>query len=124
MMFVITPSSRPYAVRAVEEAPDGYQVVIKPKRRTLPQNDKLHAVLRDIAEQVVWHGEKLSVDEWRVMLSAAWKKQTVKPGIDGGFVVFGASTRQMTTAELSELVELAYAFGSQQGVAWNESTDW
>lgn len=121
LAFILTDTSRRTAIEAIVAAPDGMEVIIQPRKRTLPQNDKLHAVLRDIADQVVWHGEKLSVDEWRVMLSAAWKKQTVRHGIDGGFVVMGTSTSQMSKAELSELVELAYAFGSQQGVKWNEA---
>lgn len=44
------------------------------------------------------------------------KRQKVVPGIDGGFVVLGSSTRRMTVAEMGELMELMEAFGTQQGV--------
>lgn len=121
LYFVLHETSRRNAMTALVNAPDGMEVIIQPRKRTLPQNDKLHAVLRDISEQVVWYGEKLSVDEWKIILSASWKKQSVKRGIDGGFVVMGISTSAMTKAELSELVELAYAFGSEQGVRFSET---
>lgn len=121
LAFVLNETSRRNAMAALVNAPDGMEVIIQQRKRTLPQNDKLHAVLRDISEQVVWYGEKLSVDEWKIILSASWKKQSVKRGIDGGFVVMGTSTSAMTKAELSELVELAYAFGSEQGVRFSET---
>jgi hypothetical protein len=38
------------------------------------------------------------------------------PGIDGGFVVLGQSTKKMSKAELGELMELIEAFGAQRGV--------
>ena len=121
LAFVLSETSRRHAMTALVNAPDGMEVIIQQRKRTLPQNDKLHAVLRDISEQVVWYGEKLSVDEWKIILSASWKKQSVKRGIDGGFVVMGVSTSGMNKAELSELVELAYAFGSEQGVKFSET---
>lgn len=121
LYFILNETSRRNAMTALVNAPDGMEVIIQQRKRTLPQNDKLHAVLREISEQVVWYGEKLSVDEWKIILSASWKKQSVKRGIDGGFVVMGVSTSGMNKTELSELVELAYAFGSEQGVRFSET---
>ena len=84
--------------------------------RSLEQNRMMWANLEDIANQVVWYGQKLHKEEWKDVLTAALKKQKVVPGIDGGFVILGASTRKMTVAEMSELIELSTAFGTQQGV--------
>jgi len=42
------------------------------------------------------------------------------PGIDGGFVVLGLSTSKMSKEEMSELLELALAFGAQKGVVFCE----
>ena len=74
------------------------------------------ANLEDIAQQVVWYGVKLTKDEWKDVLTAALKKQKVVPGIEGGFVVIGARTSKMTVPEMTELIELSTAFGTQQGV--------
>jgi len=74
------------------------------------------ANLEDIAQQVIWYGQKLDKQEWKDVLTAGLKKQKIVPGIEGGFVVIGARTSKMTVAEMNELIELAVMFGAQQGV--------
>ena len=100
----------------------GHRMVltIKPETRSLAQNARLWAMLADISRQVDWHGQKLSPEEWKDVFTAALKRQKVVPGIDGGFVVLGTSTRKMTKAEMSELQEFMQAFGAQRGVEFRE----
>ena len=100
----------------------GHRMVmeIKPVTRSLEQNAKMWACLTDISKQVNWYGNKLSPDDWKHVLSATLRKQKAVPGIDGGFVVVGLSTSQMTIAEMSEMIELAHAFGAQQGVTFHD----
>ena len=74
------------------------------------------ANLEDIAQQVIWYGQKLDKQEWKDVLTAGLKKQKIVPGIEGGFVVIGARTSKMSVAEMNELIELAVMFGAQQGV--------
>jgi hypothetical protein len=76
------------------------------------------ALLNDVSRQVVWHGQKLESGEWKDVFTAALKRQKVVPGLEGGFVVLGTSTSRMSKQDLSELVELVYAFGAQQDVRW------
>jgi hypothetical protein len=98
---------------------------LKPEddKRSTDQNRKLWAMLRDLSEQVIWHGNKLADHEWKDVLTAGLKRQKVAPGIDGGFVVLGAKTSKMTKAEFSELVELLHMFGAQQGVKWSDPVE-
>jgi hypothetical protein len=91
--------------------------------RSSEQNRMMWANLSDISNQVNWHGHKLTKDEWKDVLTAALKRQKVVPGIDGGFVVLGYSTRNMEVAEMNELIELSYAFGTQQGVKFSATED-
>jgi hypothetical protein len=91
--------------------------------RSLEQNRMMWANLEDIAQQVTWYGVKLTKDEWKDVLTAALKKQKVVPGIEGGFVVIGARTSKMTVAEMTELIELSTAFGTQQGVKFRAFVD-
>jgi hypothetical protein len=91
--------------------------------RSLNQNRMMWANLEDIAQQVVWYGVKLTKDEWKDVLTAALKKQKVVPGIEGGFVVIGARTSKMTVPEMTELIELSTAFGTQQGVKFRAFVD-
>lgn len=117
---LVHSTARQLASRAVINAPDGYVCEIKPRTRSLDQNAKMWAMLADLSRQVEWYGNKLTTEEWKDVLTAALKKQKAVPGIDGGFVVIGARTRNMTIREMSELVELMYAFGAEQDVKWSE----
>jgi hypothetical protein len=88
--------------------------------RTLEQNDKMWAMLTDISKQVIWHGMKLTPEDWKQMVTAALKKYKVVPGIDGGFVVIGASTSRMSIKEMIDVIDFSYAFGAEHGVKWSE----
>ncbi|MGL5293285.1 MAG: recombination protein NinB [Aeromonas sp.] len=104
-------------------------IEIKEMTRSLAQNALFWAVMTDIAEQVVWHGRKLSKEDWKHVLSAALYQQDVVPNIDGnGFVVLGKSTSKMTVREMRDLIELAQSFGAQHGVRFGDESrrgfDW
>ena len=96
----------------------GHKLVLEVRKdtRSSEQNRRLWSLLSDLANQVNWHGNKLTADEWKCVMSASLKRQKVVPGLDGGFVVLGQSTSKMTRAEMAELQELIEAFGAQQGV--------
>lgn len=113
-------TARRLAAAQCNLAPDGYVVEIKPPTRSLMQNNRLWSLLTDVSNQVVWHGRKLSSEEWKIVFSASLKRQDVVPGLDGGFVALGLSTSKMTKKELSDLMDLISAFGVDHGVKWSE----
>lgn len=112
---------RQNAIRAIQQAEPGARVNIAPRQRTIPQNARMWAMLTEVAEQVVWHGQKLTPENWKDIFTAALKRQQVVPGLDGGFVVLGTSTSRMTVAEMGELMELMAAFAAQHGVRFTAS---
>ena len=120
---LVHSTARQMASRAVINAPDGWIAEIKPRTRSLDQNAKMWAMLADVSRQVEWYGQHLTTEEWKDVLTAALKKQKAVPGIDGGFVVIGARTRNMTIREMGDLVELMYAFGAERDVKWSEPAD-
>ena len=76
---------------------------------------------QDVARQIVWHGQRLSKDDWRHMFVASYRKgQKAVPGIDGGFVVLGASSRDLSIAECSDVMEIIAAFGAEREVKWSD----
>jgi hypothetical protein len=93
---------------------------IREEKRSLEQNRLLWAALTDISRQVEWYGETLTPDDWKTMLTASLRKQRAVQGIDGGFVVLGLSTSKMSKEEMSELLELAIAFGTDKGVTFHD----
>lgn len=120
-VFHIThDNSRRIAAQAVMLAPEGWQVQVHAPKRSVAQNALMWSLLEQIAKSVVWHGAKLTKENWKDVLTSSLKRQTVVPGIDGGFVVCGTSTSAMTIPEMNEVCEMAFAFGAQQGVAFRE----
>lgn len=122
----ISMSTMVMAVNARLKDGQDVQVVIGKPKRTNLQNDRLQAMCRDIAEQVIWHGQKLTNDQWRWMLTAAYMhefkkegQQTV-PGINTQFVILGQSSRNLRIDELAELITFAEAFGAEHNVTWSE----
>ena len=107
-------------MKGLEGGPVAIDIYRHEELRTLNQNQKMWPMLADIAAQVVWHGEKYEPDDWKDILSSDWSKQTIVPGISGGFVALGVRTSKMKKRELSELIELMYAFGSSKEVKWSE----
>lgn len=122
--FILAPSPHPArqnAMRAVQEAPAGFMVQISEPTRSLLQNSRLWAMLADVSKQVDWHGKKLTPEDWKHIFTSSLKKLEVVPNLEGnGFVALGLSTSKMTKKELSDLLELIYAFGSERNVIFRE----
>jgi len=113
--------SAAYAVAALPLEPVS-EVVIRPHKakRTTDQNDRLHAMLRDLASQVDWHGEKLDIENWKALFTASLCGQKVVPSLDGGgFTVLSRHTSRMSIAECSDLMELISAWGVEHGVKFS-----
>lgn len=113
---LVNEDVRKLACTYILSSPDGYIVTIAEPTRNLDQNAKLWALLTEVSAQVNWHGNHLTPEEWKFVFGAALKKQKVVPGIDGGFVVCGQSTSNMSKSEFSEMIELITAFAAQQDV--------
>ena len=115
---LVHPIARRNAADRCMTAPDGWIVTLRPPTRSLEQSAKMWAMLGDVAAQVVWHGRKLTAEEWKHVMTASLSRQDVVPGLDGCFVVLGQSTSKMSVKALSELIELISAFGAEHGVDW------
>jgi hypothetical protein len=87
--------------------------------RSAAQNARMWVMLDDVARQVVWHGQRLTADEWKDVFTASLKAQRAVPGLDGGFVVIGARTSKMKVAEMTALMDLMEAFGAERGVSFD-----
>lgn len=120
---LVHEEARRRALQAVQEAPHGAVVEVRPDTRTLAQNALMWARLTDVSRQVVWYGERLMPVEWKIVFTAALRKQRAVPGIDGGFVVLGEPTSSMTKRDMSDLMEVMAAFAAEREVVFREP-DW
>lgn len=113
---------RDRAGRWVNQAPVGTRVEFKAVKRTLAQNDKMWAMLTEIARQVVWHGQKHTPDDWKTIFMDGLRQETrVTLSIDGErYVNLGRSTSDLSKDEMAQLLELIAAFGAEHGVVFHD----
>lgn len=120
-VVINTPADREKVVRWARGVSDGTIVEFRKSTRSHEQNAKMHAMLGEVSDQVVWYGQKLKVEDWKNMFTASLRKASVVPGIDPGTVVpLGIHTSTMTIDEMSNMIELIYAFGAENNVTFKE----
>lgn len=101
--------------------PVGTTVEFRAPRRSNDQNALMWSLLSQISKHVEWFGKKRSAEDWKDLATAALRGADFVPGITPGTVVpLGMRTSQMTSAEISELIESLYAFGAERGVPFRE----
>jgi hypothetical protein len=118
---IILGRNRETAHRVIDVAPPGSVVNIKPPRRTLDQNSKMHAMLSDIARAKP-QGRVLPPETWKALfMHEAGFKCTFEPSLDGqGVVPLGFKSSRLGKAEFSDLIEAINAYGAEHGVQFGE----
>lgn len=117
-----TGRDRAQAARWLDACPLGYTIWFKPPTRSLDQNKYMWALLDDVADQVPWAGKKRTSDEWKALFSASLRALEFVPNLDGdGFVAFGARTSEFSPQEMSDMIELILAWGSNNGVTFTDT---
>ena len=102
----------------------GHKLVLELRgmTRSTEQNRMLHSILKDLSDQVEWFGKRLTPEGWKHMLTGHLEGVELVPNLSNtGFVSLtkGKPTSSMTKREMSDLFELAWAFGSERGVKWS-----
>ncbi len=102
--------------------PLGTRVEFKEVKRSLPQNDRMWAMLTDVSQQAALGGKKFTPDQWKVIfLHALGQEITLLPSLDGhGFVPWGQSSSDLSKDEMTGLIDLIFKFGAEHGVQFQE----
>lgn len=107
---------------AVADAPDGHVVQISEPTRSLDQNSAQWPILTAFSEQLAWpvNGQmvRMTPDEWKDVLTAAFRSETARlaMGLTGGVVMLGMRTSKMSKREFSEWLEFLHATATERGV--------
>jgi NinB protein len=88
------------------------------------QRRLFNAACGDLASQIVWHGQRLSKDDWRHLISGTVLGWRMLPAIDmgtgaAGFVMLGGSSLNLHKAECTDAITMAFHIGddpSSQGL--------
>jgi len=121
IVLLISETQRAFARGLIDKAPAYSRLEIKGPRRTLEQNDMMWGLLTNLSNQLVWHGQQLSPEDWKlVMLEGLKRERRLVPNIDGdGFVDLGRSSRDLSKEEMSQLIELIICFGANHDVKFS-----
>jgi hypothetical protein len=116
------PVTRARAADLLARVPDGTRVEFKGGRRTLPQNDRMWAMLTDVARQKEHAGRRFTPDQWKVLfLHAIGREVQFLPSLEGDtFIPWGQSSSDLSKTEMSELIEFIAAWGAQNGVVFQD----
>lgn len=135
-------------IRKRVEVGESVVVTIAPPSRDSDTNAAMWVALTDLAEQVGWkparwrdnvmieegryvllaaepmtkYGivRRLTAEDFKDVLTAAYKRPRMFGGIDGGIVAVGMRTSTMSKRQVCDLIALAQAFGSALDVEWTE----
>jgi NinB protein. len=121
-IYLVGDSQRDYAVQAIRQAPALSTVSITAPRRSTPQNDKMWAMLQDVArakpDRRLW-----LPDTWKAafMHSTGHQCQFAE-GLDGsGPFPVGYRSSHLSVAQMRDLIEVISEYGARHGVLWNEA---
>tara|TARA_R100001086_G_C11820929_1_gene254065 strand:- start:715 stop:1110 length:396 start_codon:yes stop_codon:yes gene_type:complete len=111
-----SPEARKRACEWISKAPDGYRVTLQETKRTVPQNDRMWAMLAQVSTQLVWHGQRYSPEQWKDFFCHQLSGGAFMPAEDGGMIPIGRSTSKLGKQEHSLLTEIIEGFAERQGV--------
>lgn len=118
---LVGESQRQLAHRLIDRAPPAAVVNVRESTRSGEQNDKMWAMLSDIARAKPL-GRVLKPEGWKALfMDMIGKVPSWEPNLDGtGVVCIGYKSSHLSKAEMSELIECITAFGAEHGVQWSE----
>lgn len=118
---ILSSVERQKAAQAVSKAPLGAFFDLRENTRSIDQNNLLWQRLTELSNQLDWGGQKLTPDDWKDVMTAGLRRARIVPNIDGdGFVQIGLHTSGLTTAEMTDLLDLMSAFAANHGVTFKD----
>lgn len=125
-IIIKAAADRKRASEWIWKAKPGTRVEFKGPQRTIEQNDRMWAMLTDVALQHAINGQKYSTDAWKVMFITAWAREVGRevqylPALDGGpLVPYGQSSSDLEVPEMTSLIEWIFAWGAENAIVWSD----
>lgn len=108
--------ARDKACEMIRKAPKGYRITLQETKRSVPQNDRMWAMLTQISLQCVWHGQRYTPDDWKDYFMHSLNNGRWMPSEDGGMIPIGRSTSKLGKQEHSLLTEIIEGFANRHGI--------
>lgn len=115
-------SDRERASAWASQSPVGTRIEFKAPKRSIPQNDRMWAMLTDIASQKEHVGRKYTPDQWKVLfMHACGREVQFIPALDNStFIPWGQSSSDLSKEEMTSLIEFMFAWGAENAVTFHD----
>jgi hypothetical protein len=122
LLVINADADRQKASHWVSKAPWGTRIEFKASKRSLPQNDRLWAMLTDVQTHMKPLGRDYPTEDWKLLFMQAWGKEIrLLPSLDNRSIVpVGQSSSDLSKQEMTDLIEFIYAWGAENGVVFHE----
>jgi hypothetical protein len=98
-------------------------VKISPEERSLDQNNKMWAMISDVSRQKP-EGRTHVPEVWKAIFMAACGHEVqFEHGLDDRPFPIGFRSSRLTKAQMGDLIEFIYAYGSKHNIKWSEEYD-
>ena len=101
-------------------------MIAEPWKEALTEQQRkiLNAACGDLSDQIRWHGNKLSKDDWRHLIAGTVLGWRMMPAIDmgqgaAGFIMLGGSSLDLKKDQCIDAITMAFHIGddpSSQGL--------
>jgi hypothetical protein len=117
---LVGPSQRVLAKQLIDRAPLNALVKISEQKRTDEQSAKMWAMLSDISRAMP-DGKRKSPEAWKgIAMHTLGLEVQFETDFNDRVFPLGLSSRRLTVRQMSDLIELLYAYGAEKGVVWSE----
>ena len=105
----------------ITTAPRNTVVTFKKPGRTTPQNDRMWAMLTDVARQTDHNGRKYTPDQWKCLfMHACGHEVAFMEGLNGEPFPAGFRSSKLTKEQMSDLIEFMFSWAAEHDVQWTE----
>ena len=98
-------------------APIGTVVRFLKPKRTIPQNDRMWAMLTDVSKQAHHNGKRYTPEQWKALFCHACGHEVVfMQGLNDEPFPAGFKTSQMNKEEIGQMMDFIECWGAEHGV--------
>jgi hypothetical protein len=122
VFFLVSNAIRSHVKELIDKLPHDARVEMKMPKRTIPQNDRMWAMLTDVSRQVKHLGRVYRPETWKALFMADMGQQCqFVPALDGSTVIpLGYRSSDLGVAEMAELITAIEEYGVRHGVIFHE----
>lgn len=111
------PVARKRAANWCQNAPQSTVVRFVKPGRTIPQNDRMWAMLTDVATKMQHEGKRYTPDQWKqLFMHACGHEVHFMPGLSGEPFPAGFRSSKLSKEQMGELMEFMESWCAERGI--------